>query len=582
MRAAEFDVERLESRAAEGGTTLTELADHLVRAASNSVQDGARHRRPAAEGALRAARGAARRHAGDGLGRPPRRAAAVHRRADRRDHERAPLRRGAADTWRSGARRNRAGARRIRARRLPPMSRGWRATGDRLAAAHAQLRQRAERAVTSIQQIRPGAGRLGHALAVLACPPAASRSESVSLSASDRLDHPRRDLPRLDRLGRPAADERQPRARRVFPRQPQPSRGGRSGLSVMATQLSAITMIGTTGQGYTDGMRFLQFYYALPLAMIILSVTLVPFFHHARVYTAYEYLERRFDAKTRAVHEPAVPAVAQHVAAAWSSRRPRSCCRSCSASSVTTTVLLIALPDGGLHDVRRRPGGDLDRRQADGAHRVRARCSADRVACWRCPVTWASCEALAHRGATGRLQTFDFTFDLTNQYTFWSGTIAALFLFCSYFGTDQSQVQRYLTARSIDEARDVAADERLLEDSAAGARAAGRRARLPLLRLHAAAACSSTRCTSQSACATGRDRATMRHCRAAVRRRDRRTPAAAAAELAQVATGRATRRRSRRRRSAVQRSRSRRHVQSRDDGAGARTTRRPAIARTTT
>src|SRR5687767_6865685 len=71
------------------------------------------------------------------------------------------------------------------------------------------------------------------------------------------------------------------------------------GLSVMATQLSAITMIGTTGQGYADGMRFIQFYYALPIAMVILSVTFVPFFHNARVYTAYEYLERRFDAKTR-------------------------------------------------------------------------------------------------------------------------------------------------------------------------------------------------------------------------------------------------------------------------------------------
>ena len=82
--------------------------------------------------------------------------------------------------------------------------------------------------------------------------------------------------------------------------------GGRSlpwwavGLSVMATQLSAITMVGTTGQGYADGMRFLQFYFALPIAMVILSVTLVPFFHNAKVYTAYEYLERRFDAKTRA------------------------------------------------------------------------------------------------------------------------------------------------------------------------------------------------------------------------------------------------------------------------------------------
>src|ERR671917_2413799 len=71
------------------------------------------------------------------------------------------------------------------------------------------------------------------------------------------------------------------------------------GLSVMATQLSAITLVGTTGQGYADGMRFIQFYYGLPLAMIILCVTLVPFFYRAKVYTAYEYLERRFDAKTR-------------------------------------------------------------------------------------------------------------------------------------------------------------------------------------------------------------------------------------------------------------------------------------------
>src|SRR6188508_1354773 len=73
------------------------------------------------------------------------------------------------------------------------------------------------------------------------------------------------------------------------------------GLSVMATQLSAITMIGTTGQGYADGMRFLQFYFALPIAMVVLSMTLVPFFHRAKIYTAYEYLEQRFDAKTRAL-----------------------------------------------------------------------------------------------------------------------------------------------------------------------------------------------------------------------------------------------------------------------------------------
>src|ERR1051325_5206719 len=73
------------------------------------------------------------------------------------------------------------------------------------------------------------------------------------------------------------------------------------GLSVMATQLSAITLVGTTGQAYADGMRFIQFYFGLPLAMVILCVTTVPFFYRAKVYTAYEYLEKRFDAKTRAL-----------------------------------------------------------------------------------------------------------------------------------------------------------------------------------------------------------------------------------------------------------------------------------------
>src|SRR6187402_1980196 len=74
-----------------------------------------------------------------------------------------------------------------------------------------------------------------------------------------------------------------------------------AGISVMATQLSAITMIGTTGQAYADGMRFIQFYFALPLAMVILSVTLVPFFYNSGVYTAYEYLEQRFDARVRSI-----------------------------------------------------------------------------------------------------------------------------------------------------------------------------------------------------------------------------------------------------------------------------------------
>jgi Na+/proline symporter len=119
-----------------------------------------------------------------------------------------------------------------------------------------------------------------------------------------------------------------------------------AGISVMATQLSAITMIGTTGQGYTDGLRFIQFYFGLPLAMIILSVTLVPFFYNSGVYTAYEYLERRFDAKTRTFTSflfllsrgmscgavVSAPAVVLSLVLGWNltGRRSPSPCRRCS------------------------------------------------------------------------------------------------------------------------------------------------------------------------------------------------------------------------------------------------------------
>jgi Na+/proline symporter len=233
--------------------------------------------------------------------------------------------------------------------------------------------------------------------------------------------------------------------------------GGRSlpwwaaGLSVMATQLSAITMIGTTGQAYADGMRFLQYYYALPVAMVILSITLVPFFHEARVYTAYEYLERRFDPKTRALTSLlflgsrsmglgvviSAPAIVLSVMLGL---------------SITQTVLLIAAPTaiytmfGGVQAV-----AWTDVKQM--AVIVGGLAAAVVVLIRGLPGDVSIGEALHIAGSTGRLQTFDFSLDLTNQYTFWSGTVAALFLFLSYFGTDQSQVQRYLTTASVDEAR---------------------------------------------------------------------------------------------------------------------------------
>ena len=224
-----------------------------------------------------------------------------------------------------------------------------------------------------------------------------------------------------------------------------------AGISVMATQLSAITMIGTTGQGYTDGLRFIQFYFALPLAMVILSLTLVPFFYKSGVYTAYEFLERRFDAKTRSL-----------TSALFLMSRGMSCGAVISAPAVvlslvlgwdlTATALAIALPAvvytmfGGVQAVT-WTDVKIMVLVVFGLFAVIAR------ALLGLPSGVGLGDGLSVAAATGRLRTFDFSFDLTNQYTFWSGTIAALFLFCSYFGTDQSQVQRYLTARSVDEAR---------------------------------------------------------------------------------------------------------------------------------
>src|SRR5687767_7536342 len=224
-----------------------------------------------------------------------------------------------------------------------------------------------------------------------------------------------------------------------------------AGISVMATQLSAITMIGTTGQGYTDGLRFIQFYFALPLAMIILSLTLVPFFYNSGVYTAYEYLERRFDRKTRSFTSllfllsrgmacgavVSAPAVVLSMVLGW---------------DLAATSLLITVPAvvytmfGGVQAVTWTDVKIM-------VLIVIALVAMVAAAIIGLPAGIGLGDGLSIAAATGRLRTFDFSFDLTNPYTFWSGTIAAIFLFCSYFGTDQSQVQRYLTARSVDEAR---------------------------------------------------------------------------------------------------------------------------------
>jgi Na+/proline symporter len=185
--------------------------------------------------------------------------------------------------------------------------------------------------------------------------------------------------------------------------------------------------------------------------MIVLSVTLVPFFHDAKVYTAYEYLEQRFDAKTRAFTS-LLFLLSRSMSLGVVISAPAVVLAVVIGISVTNTVLVIALPTalytmfGGVQAVTW-----TDVKQM--VLIVFGLLAAIIVLVLALPDEIGITQALRLAGATGRLQTFDFTFDLTNQYTFWSGTIAALFLFCSYFGTDQSQVQRYLTARSVDEAR---------------------------------------------------------------------------------------------------------------------------------
>jgi SSS family transporter len=224
-----------------------------------------------------------------------------------------------------------------------------------------------------------------------------------------------------------------------------------AGLSVMATQLSAITMIGTTGQGYADGMRFIQFYFGLPLAMVILSMTLVPFFYRARVYTAYEYLEQRFDAKTRSITS-FLFLLSRGLSCGVIISAPAVVMSIMLGLDVTATAFIIGVPAiiytvfGGVQAVTWTDvkimvliiGGLL---------------VTVVILVMKMPDTVGFDGAMHLAGITGRLQAFDFRWDPKETYTVWSGLIGGLFLSMGYFGADQSQVQRYLTAKSLHAAR---------------------------------------------------------------------------------------------------------------------------------
>jgi SSS family solute:Na+ symporter len=222
-------------------------------------------------------------------------------------------------------------------------------------------------------------------------------------------------------------------------------------LSIMATQASAITFISTTGQSYVDGVRFVQFYFGLPVAMVVICATVVPVFHHARVYTAYEYLEKRFDGKTRALAAVIflfqrglsagltiyAPALVLSVILGWPERNTTMLM---GATVVTYTVA------GGIKAVT---WSDVQQMFIIFAGLVISLVTV--IVLLPSAVSFGDAVYLA--GAAGRLNAVTTNFDWNDRYNIWSGLIGGTFLFLSYFGCDQSQVQRYLTGKSIAQSR---------------------------------------------------------------------------------------------------------------------------------
>lgn len=222
-------------------------------------------------------------------------------------------------------------------------------------------------------------------------------------------------------------------------------------LSIMATQASAVTFISTTGQSYVDGMRFVQFYFGLPLAMVILAAAAVPIFHRANAYTAYEYLEQRFDARTRALVSLIfllqrglalgitiyAPAVVLTVILGWPDR-------------ITTLVMgAVALVFTTLGGVKAVAWTHVQQMMVMTLGLLAALIAAVMLL----PEHVSFLDAVTLAGAAGKLNAVTLHADWNDRYNLWSGLIGGMFLALAYFGTDQSQVQRYLTGKSVAQSR---------------------------------------------------------------------------------------------------------------------------------
>ncbi|MEJ2004696.1 MAG: sodium:solute symporter [Cyclobacteriaceae bacterium] len=223
------------------------------------------------------------------------------------------------------------------------------------------------------------------------------------------------------------------------------------GLSVMATQASAITFLSTPGQAYEDGMRFIQFYFGLPIAMVILSVTFIPIYYKLKVYTAYEFLENRFDLKTRTLAS-FLFLLQRGLQAGITIFAPSIILSSILDLSLTATNLII----GVLVVIYTVSGGtkavSVTQKQ-QMAVMMGGMILAGFMIIKMLPEEVGFSDAVTVAGKLGKLEAVDLDFDLTNRYNIWSGIIGGLFVALSYFGTDQSQVQRYLSGRSVKESR---------------------------------------------------------------------------------------------------------------------------------
>ncbi|MDF9795942.1 SSS family solute:Na+ symporter [Catalinimonas alkaloidigena] len=223
------------------------------------------------------------------------------------------------------------------------------------------------------------------------------------------------------------------------------------GLSVMATQASAITFLSTPGQAFEDGMRFIQFYFGLPIAMIIISVTFIPIYYRLKVYTAYEYLESRFDLKTRTL-AAILFLIQRGLAAGITIYAPAIILSTILNWNLNLTIIII----GTLVIIYTVSGGTKAVSQTQkqqmavmlGGMIIAAFVIIDLL-----PEDVSFGNAMDVAGNMGRFNVITFDLDFSNRYNVWSGLTGGMFLALSYFGTDQSQVQRYLSSKSVAQSR---------------------------------------------------------------------------------------------------------------------------------